>query len=167
MTMFYQIKKMAPYILVAIFFVVIDRFLKSLAILKQEKVNLIGDLFSFNFSENYNIAFSLPVGGLILVGLIILIILILIYFLINLVKKNQHYLAGLLFVLIIGAASNLLDRFKYGYVVDYLDLKYFTVFNIADVMIVCSVGVLIYINFMKDKRGREDNRHKEDESKIG
>jgi len=165
--MFYQIKKMAPYILVAIFFVVIDRFLKSLAILKQEKVNLIGDLFSFNFSENYNIAFSLPVGGLILVGLIILIILILIYFLINLVKKNQHYLAGLLFVLIIGAASNLLDRFKYGYVVDYLDLKYFTVFNIADVMIVCSVGVLIYINFMKDKRGREDNRHKEDESKIG
>lgn len=158
---------MAPYILVAIFFVVIDRFLKSLAILKQEKVNLIGDLFSFNFSENYNIAFSLPVGGLILVGLIILIILILIYFLINLVKKNQHYLAGLLFVLIIGAASNLLDRFKYGYVVDYLDLKYFTVFNIADVMIVCSVGVLIYINFMKDKRGREDNRHKEDESKIG
>jgi len=143
---------MAPYIIVAIFFVTVDRFLKSLALLKQEKVNLVGDIFSFNFSENYNIAFSLPLGGVILEGLIIFIILILIYFLIILIKKNYHHLAGLIFILIFGAVSNLFDRFKYSFVVDYLDLKYFTVFNMADIMIVASVIVLIIINIKKDVR---------------
>ena len=157
---------MAPYILVAIFFVVIDRFLKSLALLKQEKINLIGEIFTFNFSENYNIAFSLPLGGSILIILIILIIFVLLYFFIDLVKKNQHHLAGLLFILILGAISNLVDRFKYGYVVDYLDLKYFTVFNIADALIVCSIIILIIIN-LKTNRRKEKNKNKENEFKIG
>jgi len=46
---------------------------------------------------------------------------------------------------ILGAAGNLFDRLKYGYVVDYLDLKYFTAFNLADVMIVAGVIYLIYV----------------------
>ena len=53
--------------------------------------------------------------------------------------KKDYIKAWLLLAIIFGAISNLFDRIKYGYVIDYLDLKYFTVFNLADVMIVGGV----------------------------
>ncbi|PIR55556.1 hypothetical protein COU74_00255 [Candidatus Peregrinibacteria bacterium CG10_big_fil_rev_8_21_14_0_10_36_19] len=44
-----------------------------------------------------------------------------------------------------GGASNLLDRFTYGAVVDFIDPKIWPVFNFADVFII--VGVLSIIFF--------------------
>ena len=40
-----------------------------------------------------------------------------------------------------GAAGNILDRFLYGYVVDFIDIRVWPVFNIADCAI--TVGVVI------------------------
>lgn len=42
-----------------------------------------------------------------------------------------------------GAAGNLLDRVRLGFVVDYLDLHVWPVFNLADVAIVVGAGVLV------------------------
>ncbi|MBU1778489.1 signal peptidase II, partial [Patescibacteria group bacterium] len=47
-----------------------------------------------------------------------------------------------MFFIIFGAISNLTDRLEYGYVIDYFSLKYFTIFNLADVMIVIGVFCL-------------------------
>jgi signal peptidase II len=41
-----------------------------------------------------------------------------------------------------GAAGNLLDRVRLGFVVDYLDLHIWPVFNLADVAIVAGAGAL-------------------------
>ncbi|MDR7543292.1 MAG: signal peptidase II [Armatimonadota bacterium] len=41
-----------------------------------------------------------------------------------------------------GAAGNLLDRIRLGFVVDYLDLRAWPVFNLADVAIVLGAGAL-------------------------
>jgi signal peptidase II len=41
-----------------------------------------------------------------------------------------------------GAAGNLLDRIRLGFVVDYLDLRVWPVFNLADVAIVLGAGAL-------------------------
>lgn len=41
-----------------------------------------------------------------------------------------------------GAGGNLLDRARLGFVVDYLDLHVWPVFNLADVAIVVGAGVL-------------------------
>jgi len=140
--MFMISKKKAAFImLIAVFFVILDRFLKFLAVNRyfDEPVNLIGDIFKLNFIQNYNIAFSLPISG---IGLNIVISLILVGLLIGLIKlykKGYLIIAYLVLVIILGAASNLYDRINYGFVIDYLDLKYFTVFNLADVMIVGGV----------------------------
>ncbi len=42
-----------------------------------------------------------------------------------------------------GAAGNLIDRVRLGYVVDYLDVHVWPVFNLADVAIVLGAAVLI------------------------
>ncbi|MBO8136549.1 MAG: signal peptidase II [Desulfotomaculum sp.] len=42
-----------------------------------------------------------------------------------------------------GAAGNLIDRIRYGKVVDFLDFQIWPVFNLADTAIVIGVGVLV------------------------
>jgi lipoprotein signal peptidase len=55
--------------------------------------------------------------------------------------------------IILGATSNLADRFQYGYVIDYFDLKYFTVFNLADVLIVGgTIGLLWFLRGLDVKK---------------
>jgi signal peptidase II len=57
-----------------------------------------------------------------------------------------------LFLAFLGAFSNLYDRLHYGYVIDYFDLKYFTVFNLSDVMIIIGIfGVISCIGIDKNK----------------
>jgi signal peptidase II len=43
-----------------------------------------------------------------------------------------------------GALGNLIDRVRQGYVVDFVDLSWWPVFNVADAAIVVGVGVLAY-----------------------
>ncbi|MBX5490332.1 MAG: signal peptidase II [Chloroflexi bacterium] len=43
-----------------------------------------------------------------------------------------------------GALGNLVDRVRQGYVVDFFDLTWWPVFNIADSAIVVGVGVMTY-----------------------
>lgn len=144
LTFFKNNKKMIM-ILVIIFFVVLDRFLKTLSLnyLNSQRVKLIGDFFSLNFSPNYNIAFSLPAKGFILDAIIIFLIIILIYYFILSIKRKEGLKSFFFFIIILGAFSNLYDRMLYGFVIDYLDLKYFTAFNLSDVMIVSGVTCLL------------------------
>jgi len=51
-----------------------------------------------------------------------------------------------------GAAGNLSDRFRLGYVVDYLDLRVWPVFNLADTAVVCGGALLLWALFRR-KRG--------------
>lgn len=141
--------KIAVIILTAVFFV-FDRYFKSVAIFYADSsINLLGDIFKFNFARNYNIAFSLPLYGIGLNILILIIVASLLVYCLKLFYDKKNLEAILVGCIILGASSNLFDRFKYGYVIDYLDLKYFTVFNLADVMIVCPVILLILVNYFK------------------
>jgi signal peptidase II len=144
--------------LISLFSVSLDRLFKLLA----EKnffyppISLIGDLFSLNFAANKFISFSLPIGG---AGLIIGIILALIwlaYYLVYSFKKGEQKKAAAILLILFGAASNLFDRFKYGYVIDYFDLKYFTVFNLADAMIVFGTIILAWL---LSKKGKVTSSH--------
>lgn len=130
--------------MLAIFFLA-DRYFKFLAITSWpgHSQKIIGKLLTFNFVPNDKIAFSLPLSGAWLSVLIAIIIgIILLYTTLNakrLSKIEIFCFSGIL----LGAISNLVDRFKYGYVIDYLDLKWFTVFNLADTLISVSTVVLI------------------------
>ena len=129
-----------------VFFIGLDRFFKDLALAGPEReFNLIGEVLKFSHQANYNIAFSLPLAGRALVVLLILIAWGLILLALSYWFNRQYDKAASLFLIILGAGSNLFDRLKYGYVVDYFDLKYFTVFNLADAMIVTGVVLLIVV----------------------
>jgi signal peptidase II len=66
-----------------------------------------------------------------------------------LVFYKQIKQEGLLFQIALGmvaggALGNLIDRVRYGKVVDFLDFRIWPIFNMADVAIVTGVGLLIW-----------------------
>lgn len=143
-------KKTAVILLTGVFLISLDRFLKHLAInFILPSFSILNGFFTLNLAKNYNIAFSLPISGPILTFFIFFLILALILFLIKQWQQKNNVIVLTLFFTILGASSNLFDRIKFGYVIDYLDLKYFTVFNIADVMISFSICFLSYLLIIK------------------
>jgi len=166
----YISKKTTITFFIVVFFIFIDRLFKTLALkgFLDNPINIIGDLFSLHFAKNYFIAFSLPLSGVVLNFIIGTIILILMFWWVRLVfpiskldiNKNNSLLISPLTILILGAILNFTDRLRFGYVIDYFDLKYFTVFNVADIFICFSIFYLIIFFYNPAKKGGENETTK-------
>ena len=52
-----------------------------------------------------------------------------------------------------GALANVVDRLRFGYVVDYVDVHVWPVFNLADAAIVAGVSLLVAASFVRRRRG--------------
>lgn len=134
----------------AVLFIILDRLLKTIAqhiwSLEPKK---IASYLQLTFTKNYDAAFSLPTIIDPIIIIIPLVIILCYYFVRSLKTENNLKTIGLLFI-IVGAASNLYDRLLYGYIIDYIDIKYFTVFNLADVMIGGGIILLLLKNSQKN-----------------
>jgi signal peptidase II len=141
----------------ALLVVVLDQASKQLVthILEgRAPVPVFGGLFQLDYTRNTGAAFSiLPRGGwLFAVVAVGVVVGILIFY-----PRLQGYgvLSGLAFGLILGgAAGNLIDRMRLGYVVDFIDFRWFPVFNLADSAIVCGVGLLILTSLLQTEGER-------------
>lgn len=60
-----------------------------------------------------------------------------------------------------GAVGNLIDRVRFGYVVDMIEVEFmrFAVFNVADCFVVCGAILLVIYAFFFDKKAKEDTPH--------
>ena len=73
------------------------------------------------------------------------------------INSKQHLPATMqvIFGLIMaGAIGNLLDRSRLNYVVDFFDLGWWPVFNVADMAIVCG-GILLVLKLLWDEKGEQ------------
>lgn len=118
-----------------------------------KSVIFIKDFFYLTLQNNKGIAFGIPLGYTIQLISSFLIVSGLIYigFKYLFAEKRNQFLNQCLFGIIIGGAlGNLADRIRLGYVVDFIVLKPFPVFNIADIGI--TVGLIIlFITTYKNK----------------
>jgi len=53
-----------------------------------------------------------------------------------------------------GVAGNLLDRLRWGAVVDFIDLGFWPAFNLADVALVCGVMGMVWVTWRTSSAGR-------------
>lgn len=89
---------------------------------------------------NKNIAWSLPMQpGFFYFVWIIIFLFIVYYFL----KSQDYYKKIALVFILCGAVSNIIDRLARGCVIDFIDLKFWPVFNLADIYI--TIGVIFLI----------------------
>lgn len=92
---------------------------------------------------NRGIAFSLPFAFWFITIVTILLLLLLALWCVRSIRRKHWLRAALLGVVLLGATSNLLDRFLYGGVVDYLQVVVPSVINLADVTVVVGIVGLI------------------------
>ncbi len=130
----------------------------KLAVLKRlhqnESIPVISNIFHITLVYNTGSAFGAFRDHNWLLSYISVFAIILILFM--LVRRprfsSDFYLHlwqwSLLFILC-GATGNLIDRIKLGYVVDFLDFRFWPVFNLADSFITCGVSVLLFLLFNK------------------
>ena len=124
-------------------FFMVDRLLKYIFV-----AGLISSKIPFlNYWANRNLAFSLPLlpaGRLFFYFFLCLILLVIAGLFLRAWRQSEILSAGAFWFLLLGAVSNALDRFKYNAVIDFIDFRFWPVFNLADVMIILGLGLLCY-----------------------
>ena len=126
-----------------------DRFTKiffSQILSVGESIPVIRNIFHFTLVHNTGIAFGLFKNQGVVFVIIPIIAIIFIAFNIYYHQHNTQvsraYIIG--FALILGGAiGNLVDRILFGYVIDFIDLRIWPVFNVADSAI--TIGTLIIL----------------------
>ncbi|MDH5606385.1 MAG: signal peptidase II [Anaerolineae bacterium] len=93
--------------------------------------------------QNTGAAFGMfQSGGMIFMGLAVLVALVILFYFPQ-VPKHDWALRVAMGMQLAGALGNLLDRIKFGYVVDFISVGNFPVFNVADSSISVGVAVLL------------------------
>jgi signal peptidase II len=117
---------------------------------------LIPGVLDLVYTENHDTAFSLlravtspAKGPLILLMASLAILAVVVAWWKR--RRQARLLEHTAFALVVaGAFGNVLDRLQRGYVVDFIHLQYWPVFNVADIA-VCAGGALVGIVLMRLK----------------
>jgi len=124
----------------------------------QSGVTLVSGLFKLVYTENYDIGFNLlrwmpdPPRGPLLLATGILTSLILLAMLLWR-RGESRWQVFALALLLAGGVGNTLDRVLRGYVIDFLHLRHWPVFNLADVYVVA--GMIALLAFGRPRAGVE------------
>lgn len=141
-------------ILITIFAIILDQFTKFAAVkyLKgQRPIILISNFLQLNYVENRGAAFGIMQHRRVLFVIVTIAVVLLITFY---MVENYHNLTKVsrvgLAMLMGGAIGNLIDRIRFGFVVDFISVRLtksydFPVFNVADMFIVLSTILIVYI----------------------
>ena len=126
--------------------ILVDRITKILVenYLTKE-LSVIKNIFYFTYVKNDGAAFSILGSQRLL--LVILSILALFFIIYYVTKKDKNGIGY--FFLIGGIIGNLIDRVFLGYVIDFIGIYTFPIFNIADIFIV--LGAILVL-FEKEKK---------------
>ncbi len=128
-------------------------------------VPFLGDFMRWTLTFNPGGAFSVRLGGTTyyLISSLIIFVLLVAYIIYN---RRIGYIAIPLSIVAGGAAGNIIDRFRFGEVVDFIDCEFFDIsigsyylerwpiFNIADMAVSCGIIATIFLIYF---HGRKNN----------
>lgn len=123
----------------------ITKYLATIKLAQGKIVSFIPKAVQFRYAENTGMAFSMLSGARwIFVALTVAVCVGVFYYLFS-NKCKSLWLYWSLGVVLAGGVGNLIDRIRFGYVVDFIEPTFmdFAVFNIADCAVTCGAVVLV------------------------
>jgi len=117
----------------------------------KEGFYLFDKFLQIIYTPNQNIAFSLPLPQILTIVIVIIILIALSYIWWKSFLKQNLWVLTASSLIILGALSNLIDRLLFGYVIDYINIFIWPVFNLADMMIVSGIVIYILSEFKKPR----------------
>ncbi|NBB93906.1 MAG: lipoprotein signal peptidase [Gammaproteobacteria bacterium] len=150
------------WLLMAAVVVALDLFTKQLAMqhLELYRPNAVFSWLNMTLAHNTGAAFSFLAGGSgwqrwFLSAVAVIIVAVLLVWLWRL-PHRARLLPSALALVIGGAIGNLIDRLRFGYVVDFIDVHYagwhWPAFNLADSAIVVGVILLLLDSLIPSRR---------------
>jgi len=171
-----------PFFCLSITFLVIflDQLSKTIiyhSLILGQSISVLGEFFKITYILNPGGAFGTKLGGNNLYTILSLIAIVLTFIFFFQTKKEQVLIRTGLALILGGAIGNLIDRFRFGQVVDFLDFDFFNislpefkfgfinfsgfhldrwpVFNIADSSVTCGAILIILQMFLTPKKPAE------------
>jgi signal peptidase II len=144
-----------PYALLAILVWLLDRgskvwVMKNVALWYSRP--LLGNLLRLTHVRNTGAAFGLLHNQVPLLSMVTLFELVVLYLFRQQINSLRIWGRLGATLIVAGALGNFYDRLVYGHVVDFLELPYWPVFNLADSAIVVGVALLVMGVWMLDRR---------------
>jgi signal peptidase II len=136
--------------LLILLFILIDQATKWLALswLSETSIPIINGVFHFTLVKNTGVAFGLLRNFSQVVFIFVSISIFVLFWILFRIKSFYERLA--ISLIIAGAVGNWIDRFRLGFVVDFLDFRVWPVFNVADSCVTVGVGLLV-LELLKKK----------------
>ena len=131
--------------LLALLVIAIDQLLKIAVtrfLFLGESTPLIKDIFHLTLVQNKGAAFGILKNETYLFAVLSIIAISAIIYSLPRLAKHAVLSRIALALILGGAVGNLLDRIRFGYVIDFLDFRIWPVFNIADSAI--TVGAILF-----------------------
>lgn len=145
-------------ILIIFLGLILDRVTKIWA-LKSLYVNgdvvIIKNIFAFSYLENRGAAFGIFQNKVMLLSIVTSIVVLAMIFYLVKYRPKAIFLRLSIAMIITGAIGNLIDRFVYKFVVDFIlvhykKIYYFPTFNVADMFVVIGT-CLLALSIIKDE----------------
>ncbi|MDO4364308.1 MAG: signal peptidase II [Clostridia bacterium] len=141
----------------------ITKYFASLKLADGSVAKFIPGVVQFRYAENTGMAFSMLSGARwIFIALTVVVCVGVFYYLFS-NRCKSLWLYWSLGVILSGGIGNLIDRIRFGYVVDFIEPTFvnFAIFNIADCAVTCGavvlVGYLLYDAFKDVKKPKENS----------
>ena len=133
----------------------LTKYLAELRLKDQAAVPLIRGVLEFSYVENRGMAFGLLQDGrwiFLVLTVLAIAAFVFLYIRIPAEKRFRPLTVGLVF-LTAGAAGNLIDRIRLGYVIDFIYIKLinFPVFNVADCYVTWTGVILAFLLLFRYK----------------
>lgn len=141
----------------------ITKYFASLKLADGSVAKFIPGVVQFKYAENTGMAFSMLSGARwVFIALTVVVCVGVFYYLFS-NRCKSLWLYWSLGVILSGGIGNLIDRIRFGYVVDFIEPTFvnFAIFNIADCAVTCGavvlVGYLLYDAFKDVKKPKENS----------
>lgn len=150
------------YIVLGLILILIDQFSKyyiSNHYVLYQSYDLIDKVLYLTYIKNKGAAFGILQNYQILFIITTIVILTFITYYYLITANNKIMLKIALILIIAGGVGNLIDRIRLNYVIDFIDVKIWPIFNFADsyVVIGCILLIIFEIFINKDKDGVKGN----------
>ncbi len=123
-------------------------------------IPIVGDTVRIAYSHNTGVAFSLFQGHPELLTITALLIVAgAVYFYATQLPNRRTIIQLIMGLIMGGAIGNILDRVRLGYVVDFIQVGWWPIFNLADSAITIGAALLM-LQFLRDELAQR--RHRQD-----
>lgn len=146
------------FFLLAAFIILIDQITKMLIrtqIKEGTSFTVIPKMLYLTHTTNTGASFSLLTSYSFLLTIIAILVIIGIFIFYKKIPGKYRTAASLILG---GTAGNLIDRLQYGSVTDFIDVRIWPIFNVADCAITIAAILLIAIVWKEEKEERDPKK---------